>query len=43
MRNTNDAKKLRKKIEKDKKRFAALPRSIIPLTVICQGLLPIDK
>jgi hypothetical protein len=40
VRNTNDAKKLRKRIERNEKPFAAVPRSIIPLNVICQGLLP---
>lgn len=42
VRNTNDAKKLREKIEKRKNSFAAVPRSIIPLNVVCQGLLPAD-
>ena len=43
VRNQNYAQKLRERIEKDKKSFAVLPKSIIPLNVICQGLLPAHR
>ncbi|MCU8083613.1 hypothetical protein [Shewanella sp. SM23] len=38
VRNVASAKKLREAISKNPKKFKSLPSSIIPLTVLCQGL-----
>ncbi len=38
VKNVADAKKLRKHIANEPKRFKAVPSSIIPLTILCQGL-----
>lgn len=38
VKNTNFAMKLQKKISENPEGFAVKPRSIIPLTVMCQGL-----
>jgi len=39
VRSGSDALRLSKLIQKSPKKFAVKPRSIIPLDVICQGLL----
>lgn len=39
VKNTNSAARLQKRIAQEKKKFRSVPKSIIPLTVICQGLL----
>ncbi|MDT8873383.1 hypothetical protein RAA17_25365 [Komagataeibacter rhaeticus] len=39
VRNTIDAEKLRKCIQKNPKKFKCKPKSIVPLSVVCQGLL----
>ena len=39
VKNTNDAKHLADRIAKEAKSFKCLPKSIIPLTVVSQGLL----
>ncbi len=38
VKNTNDARKLLKKIAEESGKFKVKPKSIIPLTVLCQGL-----
>jgi len=38
VKNVTDARKLERMIDKDPKAFKARPSSIIPLTVLCQGL-----
>lgn len=38
VRNAADAEELQEKIQKSPEKFKVKPRSIIPLTVICQGL-----
>ncbi len=38
VKNTSDAKKLGKMIAEEPKKFKVTPKSIIPLTVLCQGL-----
>ena len=38
VKNTKFAEKLRDKIKKDPKRFKIKPKSIIPLSIICEGL-----
>jgi hypothetical protein len=40
VKNTNDAQRLQKLIEDDPDEFKCKPASIIPLSIICQGLLP---
>jgi hypothetical protein len=40
VKDTRDALKLQKQIEKESKEFKCKPSSIIPLSIICQGLLP---
>lgn len=35
----SDAERLREKISRNRRRFKCVPKSIIPLTVICQGLV----
>ncbi len=39
VKNTRDAKRLRKRIEDEPRAFKCKPLSIIPLSVVCQGLL----
>jgi hypothetical protein len=39
VRNTYDAKRLAEQIEKKRKKIKCIPRSIIPLSVVCQGFL----
>ena len=39
VRNTHDAQRLQERVDKDREKFACLPASIIPLSIICQGLL----
>ncbi len=39
VRNTKEATKLSKALIDDRSRFKCVPRSVIPLTVVCQGLL----
>lgn len=39
VRNTNDAEKLHKLIQKKPNSFKCKPKSIVPLSVLCQGLL----
>ncbi|MBX3442136.1 MAG: hypothetical protein KF774_06995 [Planctomyces sp.] len=39
VKNTNDARKLADRIAKEPKKFKCVPKSIIPLTVVSQGLL----
>ena len=38
VKDTRDAKRLQKLINKEQDEFASIPASIIPLTVLCQGL-----
>lgn len=38
VRNTGDAKKLQKRIEQEPEKFKVILKSIIPLSVLCQGL-----
>ncbi|NPD22042.1 hypothetical protein [Corallococcus exiguus] len=38
VKNVADAKKLQKLVASEPKRFKAMPSSIIPLTIMCQGL-----
>lgn len=38
VKNTSDAIKLRKLIEEERSNFKVIPKSIIPLTILCQGL-----
>jgi hypothetical protein len=40
IKDTNDALRLQKLIEDQQKKFKCKPSSIIPLSIICQGLLP---
>jgi len=40
VKDTNDARQLQKLIEEDPSEFKCKPASIIPLSIICQGLLP---
>jgi hypothetical protein len=37
VRNTHDAQRLQERIDKDREKFACLPASIIPLSIICRG------
>ncbi len=39
VRNVHEARKLRKRIAAEPKKFACQPSSIVPLSVMCQGLL----
>jgi hypothetical protein len=40
VKDTNDARQLQKLIEEEPSKFKCKPASIIPLSIICQGLLP---
>ena len=40
VRDTNDAMRLQDEIHANPKKFKCKPKSIIPLSIICQGLLP---
>lgn len=40
VKDTRDALKLQKQIEEEPREFKCKPSSIIPLSIICQGLLP---
>lgn len=39
VRNTNEASRLMKQLHEEPEEFSCKPRSIIPMTVLCQGLL----
>jgi hypothetical protein len=43
VRNSSEAEKLTKDLAKYPKDFACRPRSVIPMTVLCQGLLKDDR
>lgn len=43
VKDTKDALRLQKEIEDEPKEFVCKPSSIIPLSIICQGLLPREQ